>query len=191
MQEDSLKYLKSICRKFAEKHEVFDIVLYGSVVRRSGDARDLDLLLIFENRSLKERTEISQNLKEAVTKKTKGVDIKTINLKEFFDAVFLARQGILVEGYSLLDDIPFCEKFGFKGYNLFTYDLKNMDHTMKTRFTYALIGRNRPGMIKKINAQPIGKAVVLVSVENSLIFESFLRKWNVNFKRRGILLSSV
>lgn len=189
MLENYLKYLISECKKFAKKYDVFDIVLYGSAVKGKEKARDIDLLLIFKERKLKERANISQELKDILHKKIEKIDIKTINLEELFEKEFLARQGIFVEGYSLLYCTAFSKKLGFIGYALFTYNLKNLDHNEKTKFTYALIGRNSQGMKKQLNAEHLGKGAITIPIENSLIFEDFLQKWKINYKKKHILVS--
>jgi len=119
------------------------------------------------------------------------IDIKTINLLELFEKEFLARQGIFIEGYSLLHNVVFSERLGFESYALFTYNLKNLSHNEKTKFTYALIGRNSEGMIKELNAKPLGKGAIIVPIKNSLVFEDFLQKWKINYKKKDILISLI
>lgn len=189
MLKDYSEYLESVCKKFAKKHNIFDIVLYGSAVKGKEEARDVDILLIFKEKKLKERTDISQELKDVLHKRIEKIDIKTINLEGLFEKEFLARQGIFIEGYSLLYNIPLSKKLGFKGYALFTYNLKNLNHNEKTKFTYALIGRKSQGIIKQLNAEPLGKGAIIVPIENSLIFEDFLQKWKINYDKKNILVS--
>ncbi len=194
MLNSSLKKLASACRRFAKRHALFDIVLYGSSVRGKQEAGDTDLLLIFRTEPLKLRAEMAQDLKgildREVTGQEKGrLDVKTMNLDDLFDGSFLARQGVLVEGYSLLHGAPLAERLGFSGYTLFTYNLKNLTHTQKTRFTYALIGRNREGMREKLSAQALGKGALIVPMRNSYAFEAFLQRWDVAYKTKRILVS--
>ena len=187
MQENYLKYLILESKKFAKSNNIFDIILYGSKVKGKLGEGDIDILLIFNNEKLKKRTETSQNFKEKMKKGDK-LDIKTINLNEMFEKDFLARQGVLIEGYSLLYNVEFSKRIGFIGYSLFTYNLKKLDHNAKTKFTYALIGRRKEqGVLKKINAIPLGRGAVKVPIKNSLIFEEFLQKWDLNYTKKEIL----
>ncbi len=191
MQKNYLKHLISESKKFAQKKEIFDIVLYGSFVKGKEKPKDIDILILFEKTPLKERTEIAYEFKVLISKNHK-IDVKTINLKELFEKEFLARQGVLIEGYSLLHKEKFSERFGFKGYSLFTYNLKNFDHNKKTRFIYALIGRRKEkGILKQLNIISCGKGVYEVPIENSLIFEEFLKKWNVEYHKKNILISQI
>ena len=191
MQENSLKYLTLESKKFAQKREIFDIVLYGSSVKGKEKPNDVDILILFEKMPLKERTEIAYEFKNLISKRYK-IDVKTINLRELFEKEFLARQGILIEGYSLLHKEKFSDRLGFKGHSLFTYNLKNLNHNKKTKFTYALIGRRKErGILKQLNIIPYGKGVYEVPIENSLVFEEFLKKWDVNYNKKNILISQI
>jgi len=193
MQNDFLKYLESTSKKFGKEKEAWDIVLYGSSVKAKEIPNDVDLLIIFLEKKLDERMKVAQEFKEILRrnmKKSVVFDIKTINLKEMFDKNFLARQGILVEGYSLIDSTFFAKKFGFEGFFLFTYGLKNLNHNEKTKFTYSLIGRKREGMLKLTSARYLGKGAVAVPAETSSIFEDFLKRWKVNYRENKILISS-
>ncbi|OGJ20405.1 hypothetical protein A3K73_00130 [Candidatus Pacearchaeota archaeon RBG_13_36_9] len=191
MLKNYLKYLESECEKFAKQQKLFDIVLYGSSVKGKEEAGDIDLLLVFEDENLKERVRVAQELKEILSKKLKNIDLKTINLKELFEKEFLARQGILIEGHSLLYNKDFSKRLGFEGAALFTYNLKGLNHNEKTKFTYALIGRNGPGMIKKLGVEALGRGAVMVPVKESLVFEDFLQKWKLNYKKKNILISLI
>ena len=136
---------------------------------------------------LKERLNLAQNFKNKI-KSNLNLDIKTINLKELFEKEFLARQGILIEGYSLPHKEKFSKRLGFIGYSIFTYNLLNLNHNEKTKFTYALIGRRgEKGMLKQINSITLWKGAVKIPIENSIIFEDFLKRWNLNYKKENIL----
>ncbi len=187
MQENYLRCLASESKRFAKKKGIFDILLYGSIVKGKINAEDIDILLIFDSENLKKRTELAHEFKEIIKDKKK-VDIKTINLKELFESDFLARQGILIEGYSLLFNEDFSRRIGFVGKSIFSYTLKKLNHNEKTKFTYALIGRrNEPGILKRTESVPIGRGAIKSPIKNSLIFEEFLQRWKINYTKKNIL----
>jgi predicted nucleotidyltransferase len=188
MQKNLLKYLKSICKCFSNKG-IFDIVVYGSSVKSKEIPRDLDVAVIFLKENLNTRLKIAQELKTVIKKEVENPDVKAINITELFDKNFLARQGILTEGYSLLSNEPFSYKIGFKGYVLFTYSLKKLSHNEKTKFTYALSGRNSQGIVKNVDAIVLGKGAFAVPTEKSIFFEDFLKKWDVDYKIKQTLIS--
>ena len=190
MQKEYLKYLTSESRRFSKKNDIFDIILYGSAVKGKEIARDIDILIIFDNnKSLKERTDTSQQFKESISTELK-LDIKTLNIGELFENNFLARSAIFIEGYSLIYGEPFPKRLGFRGYSIFTYNLKNLDHNKKTRFTYSLIGRKKEkGILKKIGAITLGKGAFKIHIESSKIVEDFLKIWGVEYHSEDIVVS--
>ena len=188
MPEDYLKFLILVSKNFRKKKGIIDIILYGSSVKGKIGPRDVDIAILFDNTSIGERLIISREFKEKIKKKINNPDMIQINLSEFFDPHFLARESIIVEGYSLINNKPFSETLGFLGYMLFTYTLKGLNHNNKTKFTYSLIGRGKnKGMLKSLNAEPIGKGAVLIPINNSYVFDEFLNKWNIKYKSRKIL----
>lgn len=192
IQKDYLKLLESESKAFEKNKDIFDIVIYGSNVKGKLEAGDIDILIIFKEKPLKERVEITQQFKEKITDGKSKIDIKTINLSELFETNFLARQAILTEGYSLIKSVPFSEKIGFLSYALFTYKLKNLNHNDKTKFTYSLIGRGKNiGVLKKLNAKPLGKGVVLLPIQHISFFEDFLKKWKIDYNKKNILISEL
>lgn len=188
MQKNLLKYLRLSSNKINSKN-IFDIVVYGSSVKSKENPNDLDIVIIFLNEKLDNMLKIAQEYKNIIKDKIKNPDVKAINLIEFFDKNFLAREGILLEGYSVFYEEPFSSRLGFKGYVIYCYSLKKLNHNEKTKFTYALIGRRSEGILKKVNAIILGKGAVAVPIENSVFFEDFLKKWNVDYKIKKTLIS--
>jgi len=188
MQKDFLTSLELKSKEFAKKNNIFDIILYGSFVRGKEDYKDIDILVVFFDLPLNQRLEVSQRFKGILKKNIKNLDVKNVNLLELYDYNFLARNGILTEGYSLIKKTQFAKRMGFTGMVLFRYNLKNLNHNEKTKFTYSLIGRNDEGIIKKTKSSPIGKGAILVPIENSSLFEDYLKKWRINFEKKNILI---
>ncbi len=191
MLENYLRKLKGKFSKFAKDNQVFDIILYGSASKGSIDPKDLDILLIFEKGSLKDRLVVVQDFKKIFSGVDVILDVKTILLVELFDKNFLARQGVLVDGWSLLNDLSFAQRFGFKGHVIFSYSLKGLSHNDKTKFNYVLSGRGKgvSGLLNKVEGSSLGKGAVIVLAKNSVIFEEFLNRWNVKYKKKEVLVN--
>jgi len=192
MPKNYLKYLESNCKNFKkENKEIFDIVIYGSSMKGKTNSSDVDLMLVFKDRPLSKRLELSQNLKSILKNEINNIDIKTMNLQDFFDEAFFARQGILIEGLSLITNKKLTELIGFKGFSIFTYNLKKLDHNKKTLFTYALSGRSSEGVLKSLSGIRLGRGAVKIPIGDSIEFESFLKSWNTDYKRKDILESEL
>lgn len=192
MSKNYLRFLELNCRKFKKEHKgVFDIVIYGSYVKGKLDFNDVDLMIIFYDLPLNKRLERAQDLKSIIKKEIRHIDIKTMNFEDFFDESFFARQGLLIEGKSLIKNKMLAELLGFKGFSIFSYNLKNLDHNKKTQFTYALSGRNSEGVLKLLQGISLGRGAVKIPIEHSIEFEQFLQKWNIDYKRKNILESKL
>jgi len=186
--EKYLNLLKSESKKLKSK-ELFDIILYGSSVKGKREINDIDIIFIFHNLPLEKRLEIIQKFKLKLN--IRNLDIKSINLKELFDKTFLARQGIILEGISLLDGKPFSKKLGFESFSLFEYNTKSLSNTEKVKLTFALNGRRKEkGLIDKLNAKKLGNGKIIIPITNSNLFSEFLEKLNIKFTLKNILIAN-
>lgn len=191
MPKNCINCLTSSCKGLKRKYKgIIDFILYGSYVKGKSKTGDIDLLVLFLDQPLNKRLEITQELKGIAKKECPDIDIKSANITEFFSKDFLARQGILVEGISLLSNKPFAEALGFKGYALFNFNLKNLKHKEKIKFNYALYGRKGKGFLHEAKGAYLGRGVVEIPVKESDNFEEFLQRWNVTYKIKTILESS-
>lgn len=184
-----LKNLKKYLESEKKDKTIFDIIIYGSYVKGKEDSRDIDILVIFLEGSLKERLVKIQKIKSKLKNKIKNkkIDIKEILLKELFSPHFLARTGILIEGISIFKNKKFSETLGFKSYTLFWYNLKNLNHTQKVKFNYILAGRNKKGMIEKLKGERLVNGAIKIPIDNSIIFEEILKTNNIHFFKKNIL----
>ncbi len=173
----------------AEKKDkaIFDLLVYGSMVKGKAKPNDLDLIVIFRTGSLKERLKKIQQIKRKVTS-FKSIDIKGILWEELFQEDFFARSGILLEGISLFDARSFAEKMGFSAYALFTYRLIDQSHTSKVKFNYLLRGRNGPGILEKFGGKHLSPGTVQIPLAKSLEFEEILQSNNFQYQKQNILI---
>ncbi len=181
--------LSSICKEFKKKSKnIKDIVIYGSAVKGKLAPRDIDVIMIFSDEVLETRMQLAHELK---TMLGKHADVKQMVFEDFFDSAFLARQGILLEGISLITGEKLAQQFGFEGYALFSYSLEGLTHTKKVSFEYALSGRgSNSGVLKDVSAKSVGKGAILVPVEQSVAFEDFLSYWKVKFVKKYVLVAT-
>ena len=166
---------------------IFDIVLYGSSVKGKIKPGDVDIAVIFRGGTLKERLAKIQDIKKKINLSLK-VDIKGILLEELFQEEFFGRSGIFLEGISIFDSKPFSHKISFESFSLFIYNLKDKSHTEKVKFNYVLSGRNDIGMVKRLEGKHLAPGVVEMPVKNSLEFEEVLKKHDVKFTKKNVLV---
>ena len=177
------KYLKD-----ERRENIFDIVVFGSIVKGKLTPRDIDILVIFLEGSLKERLDTIQEIKNKLKNKIEGnIDIKQALLKELFSPEFLARVGILLEGFSVFKNKKFCQTLGFNSSSIFWYDLKGLNHTQKVKFNYILAGRNQKGIIESLGGKRLAGGVIRIPIETSLEFEEILKNNKINYNKKNIL----
>lgn len=184
-----LKELKKYLKSENKDKTIFDIIIFGSLVKGKRQVRDIDILIIFLNGSLSERLNKIQKIKAKLKKtiKDKNIDIKQILLQELFSSSFFARTGIFLEGISIFKDAKFSETLGFRSFALFWYNLKDLTHTQKVKFNYILAGRKTKGIIEELNGQRLVNGAIKIPMENSIIFEEFLKNNNINYLKKNIL----
>lgn len=182
-----LKILRKSLESEKKDSTIFDIILYGSSARGKEKARDIDLMIIFLEGSLKERLEKIQDIKSRLKDEIKNLDIKQMLLRDMFSSDFLARTGILLEGISIFREKSLSEIMGFKSYGLFWYNLKGLNHSQKVRFNYMLAGRGMKGVIEELGGERLVSGAVKIPIRNSIEFEDILKANKIDYKNKSIL----
>ncbi len=183
----TLEKLKK-CLKNDIKENVFDIVVFGSLVKGKLSPGDIDILVIFLRGALRERLDLIQEIRNNLKPRFDlSIDMKQALLKDLFSPEFLARTGILLEGYSIAKNMKFCRTLGFNSCTIFWYDLRGLTHTQKVKFNYILVGRNQKGVIDSLGGKRLARGVVKIPIEHSLDFEEVLKKNKVNYSRKNVL----
>lgn len=191
MQKNYLKSLESESKKYKNIENLFDIIVYGSFVKGKRKSNDIDIVFIFINTPLEERLKISQEFKNKIKSKHKEInlDIKTINLQELFSEEFFARQGIIIEGHSLVNKKSLQKKLGFEAFEAFVLETKNLSNKKRVKFSYALNGRRgEKGFLDKVSGKRVSQKVLLIPIKNSELFKEFLEKQEIKFKSRYITI---
>ena len=112
-----------------------EILLFGSVAREKDRPNDTDIMIIYKDKINKE---IELEIKKEIEKYYKNVVITSKNSNNIFDETFDARENILFEGISLIDNKKIAEKYGFSSIGMFNYETKKLTNLQKTKFYYAL-----------------------------------------------------
>src|SRR3989338_1334913 len=106
-----------------------------------------------------------------------------IDFSDFLDSKFLARQGIIGEGYSLFDKQFLHEKFGFKTFAIFTYFMDKLTASQKKMLYYALKGRRgQKGILKEKGMEELKPGVIKVPINLEYEFEEILNQHKIRYK---------
>lgn len=178
--------LESTAKKFARKNlDIADIIVYGSIVRGKEDARDIDVAIVLAAKTKEDRKlSLAQELKESIEKNfpSMQIDVKATDFADLCDASFLARQGIIAEGYSLLKKQYVAQYFGFRTFVLIKYSLKDLTYSQKKMLYYALKGRRgNKGMLDSWGGELISREVLRVPIDASHKIENLLAMHHVKF----------
>jgi len=176
--KSELTKLSRVCKVFAKKHDsVKDIILFGSIMRGKEKPSDIDIMIVFidsVNKSIE--YELKQQLE-------KNVSLISKTEKSYILESFDAREGILFEGFSLINNKPICSDFGFIAFGNFLYDTSKLNNTTKTRFYYALNGRNgSQGVASTLKAIKISDNNILVPVSQIETAKEFFDYWGIEYK---------
>ncbi len=180
--------LKRLVSNFWKKRkgELIDIIAFGSAVRGNESPADLDLLLLFRDEV---GSEAVYELRGMLEKGRFKADVLGKNWGEMLSSDFLAREGVLSEGVSLVFRKSLAEGFGYRSFVMFRYDMKGKSNTEVTKFYYALYGRKREGgFLKEVKGLKFTKNVILSQVENADKVAEFLGNWKMEFKRAQVLI---
>lgn len=181
-----LKQLKRSLESEKKDKKIFDIIIYGSTLKGKAIPGDVDIAVIFIEGNLRERLDRIQEIKSRLNRI--NVDIKQALLTELFSSSFLARTGLMMEGYSIFGKTAFCERLGFKAYSLFTYNLDGLTHTEKIKFNYILSGRQgKKGIMDNFGALRLASGALKVPISKSIEFEEILNENNVKYLKKDIL----
>lgn len=175
-----------LIRNLKIKHpDIWDVAIYGSVIRGKVTPVDIDIAIILHSRlSLNEKLKLAHELRHSLRKLINyDVDVKTIDIKDLLDKRFIARQSIIAEGFLLLRKTNLSRFLGFNSFYIFSYSLQGLTQSKKVMFQYALNGRNKKkGLLDSLNGFSLGKGVVMIPVQNTEEFKQFLDKNKINYK---------
>jgi len=175
----------SLIKAFIKQNPgVWDIAIYGSYIRGKEDARDIDIALILSKSfNAGKKIDLAYKLKKLFEKIIPfEIDVKAIDLQDFFDENFLAREGIIAESYLINRKRYLADLLGFKTFAIIKYNLKGLTYSQKKMLYYALKGRRgNEGVLKKINGEMLGKGILKIPVYAVFPIENLLKLHKLSF----------
>ena len=180
--------MKSIISKLKNElknDEIADIVIFGSYMKGKDNPNDIDLLIIFKEKINKD---IEYGIKKKLSDK---FDINSITLKEFMGDDFIAKEGIFLEGYSISKNKRVSEILSMNSFALIKYNISEIKGSNRTRFYYALLGRNNnEGFLKRLNAKKLSDNIIICKYEDIEKVKEFLYNWNIEYEIIPALIPS-
>ncbi len=178
--------LLKLAKEFKKQHkEIWDIAIYGSVIRGKIIAKDIDVAIIFSSsEKLEKKLTLSQLLRGKMKKLIKyDIDVKGIDINDLFNSSFIARKAIIAESFLLIQKKFLHEIFGFENFWIFSYSLKGLNASKKMMFHYSLRGRRgQKGLLYLSKSISLGKGVIKVPLQYSEEFKEFFEKNNIKYK---------
>ncbi len=182
----NLQELGLSIKGFIKKNSsIIDVCIYGSAMRGKAEIRDMDFAILLKTKtSVSKKLELAHELKKELRKILKTeIDVKTVDFGDLQDSSFMARQGILAEGYLIARKKAIAELFGFETYYIFTFNLKNLTASEKIMFRYALNGRRgNKGILAANKCEHVGSGAIKVPIEHSEEFRELLGSFKINYR---------
>ncbi|HLC46194.1 MAG TPA: nucleotidyltransferase domain-containing protein [Candidatus Nanoarchaeia archaeon] len=176
----SLQGLTKSLKKIFEAHKgsVFDIIIFGSLVKGKEDVSDQDVCVIFLKKEDKALDKVGA---------IPGVHSGYLMLEELYSQPLW--KTLLREGYSVKSGKALAEIFGERRYGLYTYDLRGMKR--KSRFSQILKGYRSESILARVNGILLKPGVVLVPIERVELFRSFLEVWKAKYSLKYISMQEM
>jgi predicted nucleotidyltransferase len=180
---------KSEIKNFFGKNKnlILDVIIFGSSVKGKEKPKDIDLLVIYKD---KKDIDLSYELKKRLKNIGFEVEITDKTYHELFESSFNAREAMISEGYSVIQEKFLGEGLGYVNFILFKYELRGFSKSKRMLFYYALYGRekNPNGILKELNAIKFSETVLFCPIENSEKMKEFFNTWQIKYNEFPILI---
>lgn len=112
----------------------------------------------------------------------------TPQMRSEMDDNFSARDSIFFEGFSLVRNCFLASDIGHQAMGMFIYDIKEFSNTQRTKYYYALNGREGPGVLEQLKGVRLSHNILLIPLEKIELMKDFLSYWKINFHYIPLLL---
>lgn len=123
---------------------------------------------------------------EERAKKFFGSDVEFTDFFDIFERKLLRE---LSDSMSIFYNEPLIERLGLQEFTELSYDLTKLNQSKKMLFNYALLGRRgNEGVLQTLGGRRLGKSMIMLPSEHEGEAENFVKKWNVKYSKRRILI---
>jgi len=169
------------------KDNIADIFIIGSALKNKLSPRDIDLMVLFKDKNLKEVEERLYNIKESLDF-IKEAHIEPIFSGSMFKEKIFAT--ILHEGFSIKENEFVSKTIGLESLSIFTYGLENLSKLDKIRFAQTIYGRKKDGLLYQENGISLGQGSFMVPIEKEEIFKELMKKWKIKYKSKRAFVNT-
>jgi len=159
------------------KADIQDIILFGSYTKGKVDYNDLDILIIFKKEVIKDAEVMLKN-----DLNDYKIDLNSITVKELEGDNFIAKEGLYLEGFSLVKNKKISSILGFSSVGLIKYDISKIKGSNRIRFYYALSGRGKnKGILDSLKAKKLSDNIIIADYNIIEKIKEFLDYWKVEY----------
>lgn len=166
----------SIYRK--NKDKIFDIILFGSVVKAKEFISDIDIAVVFKDKR-------DDSVLKTIRSIGENIHVDYVLLTELYTEGLW--RTLLREGFSIVYGKRVSDIFGLQSFGLFTYNLTKIKR--KARFSQVLMGYKSEPILKSVEGKILKPGVILVPMEKVELFRTFLETWKVDYTLKMIYIS--
>jgi len=182
-----MKRLEEELRKLLKKESfLVDIILFGSAMKSKERPGDIDACAIFREKNYEKIENILYEITNIGKKMQLKLHCEPLVIDNIYKEPLYA--SLLHEGYSIHNRKALREMLKFESFILLTYSLKDKKPSDKVRFSYALYGRKKDGILHKIHGKEVGKGTVMVPIDKIEIIRELFRQWNVKCTEQRVVL---
>jgi len=168
------------------KKEIIDIILFGSIVKGKEKPKDVDILLVYKTKA---DLDTSYALTKSLERLRFKVSITSKAYKDIFKPSFIAREAVLSEGYSLINNTFVSKGLGYSNLAMFRYSLKGLSKSERMRFYYSLYGRGKEkGMLHKLKSNKFSDEIIISSVFAVEEMRVYLDSWKIRYLEMPLLI---
>jgi len=165
---------------------ILDIFVIGSFLKNKISPRDIDLIVLFKEKDMKDAEEKLYEIKEKLNF-IKPIHMEPLFLGNMFkERIFLT---ILHEGFSIKEGKFVFELIKIGSFVIFYYNLRNLSKLDKVKFAQAIYGRKKDGLLYQERGISLGPMSFMVPVSREEIFKEFMKKWKITFERKRVFVS--
>ena len=182
-----MKKLEKDLRKLLKRENLLaDIILFGSAVKSKERPKDIDVCAIFRDKNFQKIEDILYKINKIGRECGLKMHCEPLVIDNIYkESVYVS---LLHEGYSISNKKLLKDMLNFKSLILITYSLQDKKPSDKVRFSYALYGRKKDGLLHKIHGIEVGRGAILIPTDKLELIRDLFKQWNIRQKEQRVII---